>query len=178
VCACAHSSVYSRFALLPMMDSRLIKRRKSKALLRMHIRITTQRNKVTVPFSAPDRLYRFQSITLCEQYAGALDSRVSYSEDLLNYHTIVHVLRLLSHSRVVAQQPAHIPKDRLPSHTMTPSIILSCKKQYSSCASAEAVVPTQEYPLNHHVIRLVPRTHEYRLALFLINYLLRQRYLE
>jgi hypothetical protein len=55
---------------------------------------------------------------------------------------------------------------------MTPSIDLSYKKQQSSFASAEAVVPTQEYPCNHHVIKPVPQTQEYRLALFPINDLL------
>jgi len=54
----------------------------------------------------------------------------------------VLVLRLPSDSRVSAQQPARIPKDRLSSSATTPSIDLSCKKQQSSFASAEGVVPT------------------------------------
>jgi hypothetical protein len=37
------------------MSSGLRMRRIIKASLRMHIRITTQANKVTVPFSAPEK---------------------------------------------------------------------------------------------------------------------------
>jgi hypothetical protein len=55
----------------------------------------------------------------------------------------------------------------------TPSIDLSYKKQQSSFASAEGVVLTQEYLLNHHVIGQDLWTQEYNLALFPINDLLR-----
>ena len=43
-------------------------------------------------------------------------------------------------------------KDDLPSSRMTPSIDWSHKKQQSSFASAEGVVPTEEYPSNNNVI--------------------------
>jgi hypothetical protein len=86
------------------------------------------------------------------------------------------VIRLPSDSSVSAQQPARTPKDYLPSSTATASPELSGKDQQSSFARAEEVVPTEEYPLNRRVIGLVFQTQEYRLALFLIDELLRQRY--
>jgi hypothetical protein len=65
-----------------------------------------------------------------------------------------------------------MPKERLSPSTTTPNIDLSYKNQQSSFASAAEVVLTLEYPVHHHAIELVPRTQEYRLALFQINDLL------
>jgi len=48
----------------PLMTSRLIKRRMIKASLKMRIRMTTQGNNVTVPFSASEGYYRLKGIVL------------------------------------------------------------------------------------------------------------------
>jgi len=79
-------------------------------------------------------------------FADVHNSRVSYSEDSLHQHTIMPVIRLPSDSIVWCQQLAYIPQDRLSSSATTPSINISHKKQQSSYASAEGVVPTQKNP--------------------------------
>jgi hypothetical protein len=80
------------------------------------------------------------SIYWSRRFKSSLLRRFS---ELTQYHVSPQTL---SDLRVWAQQPAHIPKDHLSSSATTPSIGLSSKKQQSSFASAEGVVPTQEYP--------------------------------
>ena len=117
-----------------------------KALLMMRLRISTPRKMVTVLFSASDRLFQQMSIILHYQYPDVQHSGVSYWEDPLNLDTIMLDLRLPLDSRVSSKHPAHKPQNRVSSSITIQIIDLSIKKQQSSFASAEGVVPPKEYP--------------------------------
>jgi len=128
------------------MTSGLVKRRMIKLHSECINGLPPKETKVTVPFSVPNELYPLQNMVWRYPYTDVHNSRVSYSQDHLNRHTIFAVLRLHMDSRVLSQQAEHIPQEGLSSSATAPSIDMSHKTPQRTFTSAEGVVLTPEYP--------------------------------